>query len=85
MARSDVSLEIDDAEGFASAIPSELSPEEILGETRAERGGFEGRQVGVANFGAEAESEIPFLKKRAAALAKDSREIDAGLRWFLKQ
>jgi hypothetical protein len=85
MARSDVSLEIDDAEGFASAIPSELSPEEIPGETRAERGGFEGRQVGVANFGAEAESEIPFLKKRAAALAKDSREIDAGLRWFLKQ
>jgi hypothetical protein len=29
-ARGYVSLEIDDAEGFASAIPSELSPEGIL-------------------------------------------------------
>jgi hypothetical protein len=68
-------LEIDDAGGFASAIPSKLSPEEILGEARAERRGPEGRQVGVANFGAAAESEIPFLKKGAAALEKDSREI----------
>jgi hypothetical protein len=74
LARSDVFLELDDAEGFASAIPSELSPEDILRETRAERGGLEGRHVGVAKFRAEAESEIQFLKKRAAALEKDSPE-----------
>ena len=78
--RSDVSLEIDDAEGFALAIPNELSPEGILRETRAERGGLECRQVGVTNFCAEAESEIQCLKKRAAALEKDSREIDPWLR-----
>jgi hypothetical protein len=78
--RSDVSLEIDDAEGFASVIASELSPKDILRETRAERGGLECRQVGVTNFCAEAESEIQCLKKRAAALEKDSREIDPWLR-----
>ena len=38
----------------------------------------------MANFGGEAESEIQFLKKRAAALERDSREIDAGLRWVIE-
>ena len=53
-------------------------------ETRAERGGLQGRQVGVANFGAEAESAIQFLKKRAAAPEEDSREMDAWLRWVVE-
>ena len=38
----------------------------------------------MANFGGEAESEIQFLKKRAAALERNSREIDAGLRWVIE-
>ena len=38
----------------------------------------------MVSFGAEAESGIQFLKKREAALERNSREIDAGLRWVIE-
>jgi hypothetical protein len=33
----------------------------------------------------DTDSEIQFLKSRVAALEKDCRELDAGLRWVLEE
>jgi hypothetical protein len=33
----------------------------------------------------DSESEIQFLKNRVAALEKDARELDAGLRWVMEE
>jgi hypothetical protein len=33
----------------------------------------------------DSESEIQFLKNRVAALEKDARELDAGLRWVMDE